>query len=465
LSNILLKAGLAYEAFKSVLGSGTKNPLDKNTAVIADSENFFEVFGSNVFFEYVGGNKAEKYYRECPPLSYILNKKASFVANGIVSATKVNGKELRGIEGAEFLKILEYPNPIQTFKQFQAQVDLYTDLYGWCFIVKIVPDGMDAIPSELWVLPPHMLDIKKNDKYLFVDDLMEMIDSIYFNYAGVRIEISKDDVYLFTGETSSTSDLLFPNSKLYSLKYPINNLIKNYESRGVIIEKRGALGILSPENDSLGQIRATKEDKDQLQKDYAKYGLLNNQYQLIISNIAMRWSPMSMNVRDLQLLEFAKDDIGILCDAFGFEPSLLSTFNDNKFNNKNEAKKSQYQDSAIPQANNFVNQLNDMMNAQENGVIYKVDFSHVPVLQDDQKLKSETHKNNVESITKQLVCNLITYGNAMLKLGEEPPTKLSNLYFYELPTEIQQTFKINTNGTNNQGNQGNSEGQGNNNQN
>lgn len=416
-------------------------PGGSHPITIVDKEEFFEVHGGTVFFEMNDRRRTAKYYRECPPLSYILNKKASFVANArIACVTEKVGANGKAIPTAnpELLKVLKYPNPLRTFSQFMAEVNLITDLYGYCPILKVQPDGFD-IPSELWVLPPDKLEIKTNDKY-FVQDMMEMIDRIEFRYMGRSIPIAKEDVYLFTGQTSTVEDLLFPCSRLHALKYPITNLIYNYESRGTIFQRRGALGILSPENDASGPVRAKPEDREQLQADYRRYGLKKDQYPLIISSIAMRWAPMGMNVAEMQLIEMGNDDIMTLCDALDLKYPLLARGSETTFNNQEQAKRSQYQDTAIPTANNFCEQLTDMMGAEAMGCKYVADFSHVEALKANEKDKADILKTNVAAISQQFQHNLITYGDAMAYLGGEAPSGTAGKFFFEMPAEFQATY-------------------------
>lgn len=429
--------------------------IDK-TAPANVGYNFFdesriELIGGRIVFEtFDTKDKVIKSYKECPPLSYILNTKAQEFCNGkITCVNPSSNKEKRGEVGKQYTDLLKYPNPLQTDLHFRSQVSIYTQLFGYCPVLRVKPEGM-SIVSQLWVLPPQCLRMKLTKTYLFAESIYDMIESVEFTYNGKITQIRKEDIYFFTDTTTTIDDLMFPMSRLSALKYPINNLIKNYESRGTIIEKRGALGILSPDSgDSAGAQRATPEQKEELQKDYKRYGLLKDQWQIIVSTISMKFTPMSLNMRDLMLIETAEDDIMTLCDALGFKYQLLSRGSGTTFNNQELAQKAQYQDNIIPMADNYMSQFNDCVYAEENNVKYIIDFSHVPCMQADEKLKSEIRKNNVSSLSLQLKNNLITYGRAMEILEEEAPTELAPLYFYQLPPEIQATFtnKTTTNET------------------
>jgi hypothetical protein len=460
MANLLLKAGMAYEAITSIFkAQNTVNvPAPTQLATIADSENFFQVFGGNVFFEMMNGNNIGKFYRECPPLSYILNKKTQLLLNGKISAVDDKGEAVKGKLASLFNQILKYPNPLQTHSQFEAQSAQYSDLYGWCIWLKINSVVSD-VPNEIYCLNPQYLEItRKVGVSIFVEDLKDLIETIYFNYNGVRTKIDKEDIYLFTGQTTTIDDMLYPCSKLHGSKYIINNLIKNYETRGVIFETRGAEGILSPENDVTGTVRATPDTKKDFQEDYQKYGALRGQMRIIITSQSLRWTPMSKNVAEMQLLEMAEDDIKTLCDTLSLEYALLSRGNQTAYNNVKEAKIAQYQDTTIPQGNNYVEQLTDVMNAEAYGVKYINDFSHVPSLQANIKEKSEVRKNNVQAIRMQFMSNLITYGRSLEVLEENHMVPDADKFFHQMPIEFQNSYKNTTNEQNNIGNQSNNQG-------
>lgn len=404
------------------------------------------IIGGRIVFEaYDSEKKIIKSFNECPPLSYILNSKSQQFCQGKISVINPNtSKEKKGDVGKEWTRLYKMPNALQTDKQFRSMVTIYTTLFGYCPVLRVKPDSMDVV-SQLWILPPQYLNIKTNKRYLFVESMFDMIDSIEFENNGYKTPINKDDVYFFTDTTCTIDNLLLPTSRLTSLKYPIGNLIKNYESRGTIMEKRGAIGILSPDGADVGGAqRATPDMTEQLQKDYKRYGLLKDQWQLIISAISMKFTPMSLNIAELQLEEMANDDIMTLCDALGYKWQLLARGSESTFSNQVIAEKAQYQDNIIPMADNYMEQWNDCTFALENKVEYVIDFSHVACLQADEKVKSEVRKNNVSSVSLQLTNNLITYGRAMEILDEESPTELAALYFYQLPIEIQSTFSIKT---------------------
>ena len=80
-----------YESFVQAVDSN-KAAITQTVPMLEmeDKEHILEFSGGTVFFEMTDRKKAIKYYRECPPLSYILNKKVSFTSNGVYSCVRMD---------------------------------------------------------------------------------------------------------------------------------------------------------------------------------------------------------------------------------------------------------------------------------------------------------------------------------------------------------------------------------------
>lgn len=454
MANILLKAGLALEAVRQVMSTNKSAPLpvgpDVN-GISIDSTNFFEVLGSSVFFEsYNTSNKTAKVYKECPPLNYILNQKNLHLTNGIFVCNRVfeNGKRTPE-KGKQFRKILEYPNPLETGKQFIARLNTILKLFRYCPVLKVKSAGFESDGvQELWILPPHKCKIELYQNKPFPtsnQDAIKKFELIGDN--GKTTVLDKENIYFFTSQDVSIDSCILPESILEPLRYPINNIIKNYEARGVITERRGALGILSPDGrDAVGPTPTTQAQKEDLQRDYRKYGLTKDQWQIIIASVPMKFTPMSLNIRDLMLIELNEDDLMTLCAALGFKFQLLPWGSRTAFANQNIGEKSQYQNFTIPEAENLMFQFTDCTEVDLLNIEYKLDYSHIEALQADEKQKSEVRRNNVTSISMQFSKGLINYGRAMELLGESDSTKTeyAKLFIYDeaLPMEIKELYKL-----------------------
>jgi hypothetical protein len=303
--------------------------------------------------------------------------------------------------------------------------------------------------QNIWVLPPNFCTIQfKNDvKNPFrAKNWHDLIDYIDFTYGGFTTRLDKSQIYFFTDITTNMDSMQFPDSKLIPLQYPINNLIKSYEARGVIADRRGAVGLLSNErSDSISTLPMSNKEIEDTQAAYRKYGMQKDQWQLFITNIPMRYQQMAMPVKDMMLLEMEQEDVRTICNALGYPYHLLSNSEGTTFSNMETADSSLYQNFIIPESMNFAEQLNKAIHATDNGVIVSYDYSWLPVMQGDEKLKAETRKRQGEALMNEFNMNFITWNDVRVGLGLDKVTGFDK-YRYQL-TEIYGTNTENTSGS------------------
>jgi Phage portal protein len=439
LANIFQKG---IDIIKDVLRPNTGLPVPHTDNV---ATTYYNDFNDTTWFE-TNGQNVVKSYKTCPPLNAIINDLSTSFSNGKITA--VNAKTLKPLINANrFENIIKYPNPLQSMRQFMTQVDALVTMYGYCAVLKDTLIGSEDILTEsnvnqMWILPNQFLEITTNDKYLYSNSIADMIDKIEFKVGNKKVTINKQDVYFFTDLTTSIDDLIFPTSRLTALKYPINNIIKNFESQGVIIESRGALGILSNVNAGNNNIvPLSPDEKSELQNDYkSSYGLRKGASQIIITNANLQFQKLSLPIKELMLLELLESDIKSLCYALSFPFNLTPYGAETTFDNQERAEKRLYNNTIIPKANNFIEQLNDCLGMDSTNVKYNIDYSHLPCMQDNKKEEAEVHKIKIEAFVKQFVSNLITY-DAVLKELKQDNTSVEKLFFWQMPAEFQDSFK------------------------
>ena len=221
---------------------------------------------------------------------------------------------------------------------------------------------------------------------------------------------------------------------------PINNIIGAYEGRNTLINYRGALGILTPDNDSDGTIPLNPKDKEDLQYDFSKYGIRQQQWQVIISNAALKWQQMGYATKDLMLFEEIEDDIMRLCDAYNYPYRLLSSEKSASYNDVKEFKKFLYQDAIIPEANSFYEQINQFFGLEALNLILKKDFSDVAILQDDINLMSSSRVNLSNAAQMDFLMNVITLNQYRLIVSQTgiviPTTSDGEVYYSDIKDKI-----------------------------
>jgi hypothetical protein len=395
---------------------------------------FFGNNGVDHYFDYTQQNDALIAYTKCPPLAAIINRKAQAYINGITKITNTQGKDATSLQAKSLRKLFTRPNPLQSWKQFEAQGYIYELLFGYNIVLPLkpvgFPDNIDA--TQMWNIPPFMIDIEETKTLFYqADSNKSIIKKIVLTYKEQRTEIPVDEVFIMKDFSPSFDSIIIPESRVCSLSMPINNIIAAYESRNVLMNYRGALGMLSLDpgsNNQFSPIGLEKEDKEQLQQDFKRYGLKKGQWQVIITSAALKWNQMGFPTKDLMLFEEIEDDIMRICDALNYPYQLISSANGTTFANVNDAKKLLYHDGIIPEAESNYEQWAQFFNTEEFNLKLAKTYNHIPALQDDSETEARARYYRNQGLLIEYQNDCITL-NRWRELNDEDTTPDGDVFF------------------------------------
>jgi phage portal protein BeeE len=402
------------KAFKSLSSESGNTPapiyIDPATHTTPNGEDgwFFESTGSeNRYFRYTDYSSCVDAYVRCPPVQAIINRKAQALINGKTWVLDKKGKESTSPAADAIRKLLNNPNPIQTGKQFEAQGYIYQQIFGFNIVLPVKPFGFNEWRS-LWNIPASWIDWNATNE-LFTANGGVAIEQLVISFNNRRVTFNIADLIIIRDFTPSFNTITFPASKIAAMALPINNIIGAYESRGILINHRGALGILTtaPQSGQYSSVPLRKEQKQELQSDFRRYGLRKGQWQVILTSASLKWQQMGYATKDLLLMEEVVESSKSLCDGLNFPPHLLGLI-DPSFNNQNTAEKSLYQNSIIPDAENINEYWNRFFKTEELGLRIDKDFSHITVLQEDKEEAARARYIRNQALLIEYQNNLIT---------------------------------------------------------
>ncbi len=430
-----LITGNFNNAVKSLSGN-TIIPIDPGTHRTPDGGSWFfeNIAGQMSYFKYEGMQSCIEAYTKCPPVNAIINRKAQAYINGKTWILNAAGKEAQNEAAKKLRKLLAKPNPLQSWKQFEAQGYIFQQIAGFNVVLAVKPFGfkenIDA--TSLWNIPFNMIDIEETNKLWYQSDAKGIIKQVVLIYKGERTSLNVDDIYIFKDFTPSFDSMLLPESRIKALQLPINNIIGAYESRNVLINYRGALGILSQESGGgeYGPMPLTTDEKSRLQKDFRRYGLKNHQWQFILTSASLKWQQMGVPTKDLLLFEEVEAGTMACCDSYNHPYQLLSSAKGNTFSNLQEGKKLLYQDATIPEAESMYEQWDQFFDTSKYGITLNKDYSHVPVLQDDEVQKATARRTRNEAYRIEWENGLVTRNQWRVANGEDPVPG-DDVYIYE----------------------------------
>lgn len=412
-------------------------------------------FGEDYFFALNNEQDFLRAFNVCSPLKSIIGKRSSAFNTGkrkVVKAddreTRVNNKPTKDLE-----KLLKKPNILQNESQYMAQQNTYIDIFGYCPVIRMSPSAMPWEVTQIWNIPPWLFDIDYTRKWLAQAKVSGIYESYWMTWEGKRTEIDFKNLFFVFDDgigTQTDTNLTIPDSRLVGLDYDVCNIVAAMKSRNTLITKRGAVGILSNEaKDKVGVIPMGPDEKEDLQRDFKKYGIVGQPYQIIITDAALKWQQIGFSTKDLMLFEEVEDSVNSLCDAYRWLPQLMSRGKASQLNgnDRKEAQKQVYRDSIIPESQSRLEQLMAGIAASDNGVTYGdlviiADFSEVEVLQEDKKLMAEIADLNSKTFMLLYQQGLVTKNMWLIKMGMEPNLADPTFDDYHTPPVVDEGVQV-----------------------
>lgn len=401
----------------------------------------FYFFGSGgemeVKFTYNNKDGAIIAYQKCPQVAAIINRKSQAYVNGktfiLNSSGKAKDKESTSEPANKIRALLKKPNKIQSGKQFEAQAYAMQQLHGYAIVLMMKPFGYGNIDAtSMWIIPNWLCEVYESND-LFYEKDSKVLAAIYFTYGGQRIPLALDSIVILKDLTPPLCSVLLPESRIKPLQQPISNIIGAYESRGVLIDRRGPLGFLTQENNPLGNIPMTKPEEDKLQSDFSRYGLKRKQMQVILGGASsLKYVNMGYNVAELQLHEEVQESGIDVCNGLSYPPFLLG-LSDTTYSNQAEASRGLYMETIIPESESIVEQWNEIFDTATYGIYIVKDYSHVSALQEDKRNAATARKTADDAYEKEFKNNLLTLNRWLVLIDEDPRSdEFGNMYYNDL---------------------------------
>lgn len=417
------KGGIISASQKLIRGLSSKfigDPYIAEAAVLVPSQFrnspgspnwFFGPNGIDYKFIFEGATSATKAFNMCPPLAAVITRKTQAYINGITTLLNTQKKEAAGADAKKILALLKNPNPLTSAKDFEAQMYMFIQLYGFCPVLPIYPAGFEQFKdasqaSSLWIIPPYMISYKEKQTTMWYKAAKpsDIVEKLLIHYKDLKVEIDIDDLFIFKDFTPSFESAIFPGSRIRPLAMPINNVIGAYESRNELINYAGSQGVLTPTADGMGPLPLREGEKEQLQADFKRqYGIKRGQSRYIISPTPVDWKQMGRPTKDLMLFEEIIDDIMRICDAYNYPSPLLNSDKGPSVSNTKEFKAQVYQDAIIPESLSIYEQWGTFFKLDGKNLTIVKTYDHLPVLQSDQvdDGKSQLSRNQAYLIAYQ----------------------------------------------------------------
>lgn len=281
------------------------------------------------------------------------------------------------VEDSKLQKLLERPNPAQSYNAWLTEIISFGCLTGNRYIYGIGPDtGANAGRyTELYVLPSQNVEIVSNG-------IMEPVSAYRLKYNGL-FETDADSVCHiknFNPDYDGSGSHLYGQSPL---RAGLRSLTTNNEAitTGVkYLQNQTARGVLMSEDGDINEVQA-QQLKDKFRQNHQGSG---NAGDVVISPRKLSWINFGLPASDLSLIEQYNASIKDLCNVFNIPVQLLNNTDSSTYNNMKEAKKALYQNAVIPELVKLRDELNRWLTPKYGDNLYiDFDFTSVPELQEE----------------------------------------------------------------------------------
>lgn len=402
--------------------------------MLKDNPPFYPLF-ANFFLNrklpiLVDTNNLMFVYLSIPHLRMAIEKKAEMFKNMKIEIyrTKADGTE-EIINDHPLLQLLEQPNPLQGFQDFASQYSIYKDIYANAFIYKLKP-WKSAAPKVLWNLPPAEMKIIPTGKIFEQSKLEDIIEYYQMYLNGQGEPINYDPNQIMHAYTGTSDKYIFGESKILTNKMAISNIDGALKTRNIIINEKGAIGILSnnSKDSSGGGTPLDQKERERISKDYqSKYGLADEQMRIVMTNSNLKWQPMSYPTKDLMLFEEVEEDFCTLLGAFGLSRDLFPnavqkpTLNDSG-GSLVQALRQTYQNTIQQEADTFLNMFKkDSDFAFEKDLKIRASYRHLPAMQENELERAQVEKEagagSAQIITSVIALNQAVQAGTMTQDG------------------------------------------------
>ena len=299
--------------------------------------------------------------------------------------------------------------------------------------------------NSLSNLPPYAMVPVLTGNWLDATKRDEIIKEYHLsNFNGVMKKLNTNTVFHANNENIRLDQHFTEGvSDLVALQKPISNIDRAYESRNVLINKRGALGAWTSEkkDEAMGSLPLDETEIETVQKAFEKYGLLDDQYQQVISPMPLKWQKTAMNVKELMLFEEIESDAIAIANSKGVPELLVKYYiKGGTFNNLDASEKRLYDSTIIPEWNDFQIAFNHFLNTKEQGIEIVGSYDHLNILQINKKEEAETAKIKQETALAAFRVGAITYNDYLAEIDMPPDELIGDLRVWDLSEEQQRAI-------------------------
>lgn len=408
---------MKFKAFGREIEFGVKKslPVNDNGKVVNMSQrDIIDLFGSRAdYINTLTPMGQARAFERCSILASIITKKVSAISD---ARYWVKDQEGNDVEGTDILDKMRNPNPYQTLPEFVCMVEFFSQIFGKAYVVKL--DAIGTGYFELYVVPNILVTENEKLEQEVSFAPRSNIESYYINVNGLSFKVDAEHMFVVNDVTYSMNQMGGAVSRLASLQYPVNTFVASYDAANELLVNRGMLAIISmkAENPAVTmKMGATKEEKQELEQQLNRYGILRGKMKYAITGYDVACVPVSSSISDLGISEIqlnCKKDI-----AYTYQvPAIMLDMADSKYANLAEAKLDFYTNDIIPAAKNIMATMNRIYGNNEYTV--QAFFDHLDLFQEAKRQQAAGMVSLVSALNQSMQTGLMNLQEARDQLDK-----------------------------------------------
>lgn len=408
-----------------------------------------------LYGEYIYGARSDQnlitLYHTIPEIYCPIDAIARRVANATIQLKRISDDEVVD-DYKPWNDLYSAPNCLQTFRELLYEAVTYKYVTGKNYLYKNVPptlkNKIDNIVA-LWNLPAdRVLPLYNYSIKLFSATQLSDVISNYELFDGINTAQFPVDLVLHSKSINLDwiDRRMKGKSPLLSADIAVCNLIAVYEARNVIYTKRGALGaIVSAKEDATGPVAFTPKEKRGIRSaNQGEFGLTGNRDLFPIYDTPINFVQFGMSIKDLQPFDESLADMAAIYSVLNVPFDLAPQAKGSTFDNLNNAMRSIYTNTAIPEANTWMESLSTWTGLRAAGYYLFADFSQIHELQENKKEQAQVDSSNAGTYKNLFLGGVCTLNEWCIKQGfDQSPNPLYNLRIFDMtPEQVAQVDKI-----------------------
>jgi HK97 family phage portal protein len=307
------------------------------------------------------------------------------LSNGLNEESVFKSKLMRKhifeeVEHSALGKLLERPNPAQSFSVFLQELISFGKLTGNRFVYGIAPENGEnkGVYSQLYNLPAHLIEIKS-------DGIFKPVSKYTMMYNESKYELSSEEVLHiadFNPDYQGDGTHLYGQSPIEAGMRVLTTANEAVETNLKFLHNQSARGMLTPDDDQLTPTQA-QQLKDALRRNYQGSKSAND---IMITGKKFSWTNFGLSTSDLQLLESYNATIKDLCNLYGVPVQLLNNTESTTYDNYRIARKVLFTNAIIPELNKIRDEFNRwLVPMYGENLYFDFDYSAIPELMPEQQ--------------------------------------------------------------------------------